>query len=115
MLDYMVNVNGIDLHVAEEGQGDPVLFCHGFPDTWRGWRRQMAAVTKAGYRTIAPDKEDGLYSLFHKPLPELRESMPGLRGYLEIEDAGHWVTQEKPEILNAALLDFLRDLKAEGK
>ncbi len=63
MLDYMVNVNGIDLHVAEEGQGDPVLFCHGFPDTWRGWRRQMAAVTKAGYRTIAPDKEDGLYSL----------------------------------------------------
>jgi len=311
MLDYMVHVNGIDLHVVEEGQGDPILFCHGFPDTWRGWRRQMVAVAKAGYRAIAPDmrgfgrssapensslytpfhtvgdlvglldalelpsvalvghdwgadvvwnaalmrpdrftavfgvsvpfvsrgeksileamhalghddfymfgqmqgkavedwaiaaktipgilytasatlppeerwkpfdysslflktakeslpswadpddvaytieeyqrtgfraalnyyrviplsfellapfkgakvaqpsyfvigKEDGLYFLFHKPLSELRESMPGLRGYLEIEDAGHWVTQEKPEILNAALLEFLRGLK----
>ena len=311
MRAYAVNTNGIALHVVEEGHGDPVLFCHGFPDTWRGWRRQMVALAKEGYRAIAIDmrgfgrssapqdssqytpfhtvgdlvglldalelpfvtivghdwgadvawnaalmrpdrftavfgvsvpfaprgeksilelmhdaghddfymfgqmqekatqdwadadktipgvlytvsatlprderwnvfdysslflkaaraalppwadpddvsytieeykrtgfgtglnyyrviplsfellapfkgarvtqpsyfilgKEDGLYSFFDKPLEELRESMPGLRGYLEVEDAGHWVMQEKPEILNAALLEFLRGLK----
>jgi pimeloyl-ACP methyl ester carboxylesterase len=46
---------GIELHVAELGRGKPVLFCHGFPDTWLGWRRQMEAVAAAGYRAIAPD------------------------------------------------------------
>lgn len=311
MRSYTVNTNGITLHVVEEGEGDPVLFCHGFPDTWRGWRRQMEALAKEGYRAIAPDmrgfgrssapqissqytpfhtvgdlvglldalelpavtvvghdwgadvawnaavmrpdrftavfgvsvpfaprgdksilelmhdaghddfymfgqmqgkatqdwadadktipgvlytvsaalprderwnvfdysslflktakatlppwadpddvsytigeykrtgfgtglnyyrviplsfellapfngakvaqpsyfvlgKEDGLHSFFDKPLAELRQGMTGLRGYLEIENAGHWVMQEKPEILNAALLEFLRDLK----
>lgn len=311
MRSSMVNTNGITLHVMEEGQGEPVLFCHGFPDTWRGWRRQMEALAKEGYRAIAPDmrgcgrssapedssqytpfhtvgdlvglldalelssvivvghdwgadvawnaallrpdrftavfgvsvpfvsrgeksilelmraegrdnfymfgqmqekavedwadasktipgilytasatlphqerwnvfdysslflktakptlphwadpndvaytieeyqrtgfraalnyyraiplsfellapfkgarvrqpsyfvlgKEDGLYSFFDKPLEELRKNMPGLRGYLEVEEAGHWVTQEKPEVLNAALVEFLHGLK----
>ncbi|MFC0267815.1 alpha/beta fold hydrolase [Kushneria aurantia] len=49
---------GIELHVAELGEGKPVLFCHGFPDTWLGWRRQMEAVAAAGYRAIAIDCVD---------------------------------------------------------
>lgn len=47
--------NGITLHVAELGEGPPVLLCHGFPDVWRGWRGQMEALAQAGYRAIAPD------------------------------------------------------------
>lgn len=43
-----IETNGIALHVAELGDGPPVLFCHGFPDTWRTWRRQMEAVAAAG-------------------------------------------------------------------
>lgn len=50
-----VETNGISLHVVEEGAGPAVLFCHGFPDTWRGWRRQMEAVAGAGYRAVAVD------------------------------------------------------------
>jgi pimeloyl-ACP methyl ester carboxylesterase len=50
-----VETNGIELHIVELGNGNPVLFCHGFPDTWRGWRRQMEAVADAGYRAIALD------------------------------------------------------------
>lgn len=311
MRAYVVDTNNISLHVVEEGQGDPILFCHGFPDTWRGWRRQMEGLAKEGYRAIAPDmrgfgrssapeessqytpfhtvgdlvglldalelpsvtvvghdwgadvawnaallrpdrftavfgvsvpfisrgemsilelmhaqgrddfymfgqmqekaaedwadasktipgilytasatlppqerwnvfdysslflkapkqplpqwadpedvaytikeyqrtgfraglnyyraiplsfellapfkgakvrqpsyfvlgREDGLYSLFKKTLEELRENMPGLRGYLEVEGAGHWVAQEKPETLNASLVEFVRGLK----
>ena len=50
-----VDANGVSLHVVEAGQGPAVLFVHGFPDTWRGWRRQMEAVVAAGYRAIALD------------------------------------------------------------
>ncbi len=47
--------NGITLHVVEIGQGPAVLFCHGFPDTWRGWRRQMEAIAAEGFRAISLD------------------------------------------------------------
>ncbi|RSM50790.1 hypothetical protein DMA12_01180 [Amycolatopsis balhimycina DSM 5908] len=50
-----VSVNGITLHVAQQGRGAPVLFVHGFPDTARTWRRQMAAVAAVGYHAIAVD------------------------------------------------------------
>ena len=53
--EYDVATNGISLHVAEQGDGPVVLFCHGFPDTAYTWRRQMKAVAAAGYRAIAPD------------------------------------------------------------
>jgi len=55
MKHTMIETNGITLHVVEAGEGPPVLFCHGFPDTWRGWRGQMDAVVAAGYHTIALD------------------------------------------------------------
>jgi pimeloyl-ACP methyl ester carboxylesterase len=50
-----IQTNGITIHVEELGSGPPVLFCHGFPDTWRGWRRQVEAVAAAGYRAISLD------------------------------------------------------------
>src|SRR6202023_2402856 len=53
--EYDIATNGISLHVAEQGEGPAVLFCHGFPDTAYTWRRQMNAVASAGYRAIAPD------------------------------------------------------------
>ncbi|GJN37842.1 hypothetical protein PR202_gb26835 [Eleusine coracana subsp. coracana] len=52
-----VEVNGVRLHVAEAGpeDGAVVLFLHGFPDLWYGWRHQMAALAARGYRAVAPD------------------------------------------------------------
>jgi pimeloyl-ACP methyl ester carboxylesterase len=50
-----VTGNGVRLHVAEQGAGYPVVFCHGFPHTWFVWHRQMAAVANAGFRALAPD------------------------------------------------------------
>jgi pimeloyl-ACP methyl ester carboxylesterase len=47
--------SGIDIHVAEAGQGPAVLFLHGFPDVWYAWRSQLPALAAAGYHTIAPD------------------------------------------------------------
>ncbi|PRY04366.1 alpha/beta fold hydrolase [Paraburkholderia sp. BL25I1N1] len=58
MKQQFIQANGINLHVVEVGSGKAVLFCHGFPDTWRGWRRVMRAVAKAGYRATAMDMRD---------------------------------------------------------
>jgi pimeloyl-ACP methyl ester carboxylesterase len=50
-----VRFGDIELHVAEQGEGKPVLLLHGFPELWYSWRHQMAALADAGYRAVAPD------------------------------------------------------------
>ncbi|KAG4183420.1 hypothetical protein ERO13_A09G109000v2 [Gossypium hirsutum] len=51
----IVKVNGINMHVAEKGQGPVILFVHGFPELWYSWRHQIAALSSKGYRAVAPD------------------------------------------------------------
>src|SRR5439155_2869362 len=51
-----LSVNGISMHVAEEGTGPPVVLCHGFPELWFSWRHQLPALAEAGYRAVAPDQ-----------------------------------------------------------
>lgn len=50
-----VETNGIRMHVAEQGTGPLVILCHGFPESWYSWRRQLAALAEAGYHAVAPD------------------------------------------------------------
>src|SRR4051794_32893389 len=50
-----LSVNGIEMHVAEQGSGPPVVLLHGFPELWYSWRHQLPALAQAGYRAIAPD------------------------------------------------------------
>ncbi|XWS52652.1 hypothetical protein CRYUN_Cryun11dG0089300 [Craigia yunnanensis] len=51
----LVKVNGINMHVAEKGEGPVILFLHGFPELWYSWRHQIIALSALGYRAIAPD------------------------------------------------------------
>ncbi|MDR7144741.1 alpha/beta hydrolase [Rhizobium sp. BE258] len=51
----IINANGTSLHVVDQGNGPLVLFCHGFPATWRSWKDAMGAVAHAGYRAAAFD------------------------------------------------------------
>lgn len=50
-----LRVNGINMHVAEIGEGPPILFLHGFPELWYSWRHQLLSLSSLGYRAIAPD------------------------------------------------------------
>ncbi|KAL3505702.1 hypothetical protein ACH5RR_031084 [Cinchona calisaya] len=50
-----VDVNGINMHVAEIGNGPLVLFLHGFPECWYTWRHQMVFMASHGHRAVAPD------------------------------------------------------------
>jgi pimeloyl-ACP methyl ester carboxylesterase len=51
-----VEVNGIRMHIAEQGAGPLVLLLHGFPELWYSWRHQLAALADAGYHAVAPDQ-----------------------------------------------------------
>jgi len=39
-----------------DGSAAPTLLCvHGFPDSWYGWRHQIAPWVRRGFRVVAPD------------------------------------------------------------
>ncbi|MCX2982183.1 alpha/beta hydrolase [Halieaceae bacterium IMCC14734] len=48
-------INGIHTHYVEQGEGIPVVLCHGFPHLWFSWHRQIPVLAEAGFRVIAPD------------------------------------------------------------
>jgi pimeloyl-ACP methyl ester carboxylesterase len=70
-----VVANGIQMHIAEAGEGPLVLLCHGFPEIWHSWRHQLAALAAAGWHVVAPDmrgygrtdapEEISSYSILH--------------------------------------------------
>ena len=88
----MHTVNGVDLSVVDEGEGDAVVFIHGFPELAYSWRHQIPATAGAGYRAIAFDQRG--YGSSDKPdsvdayaLDELIGDTIGLLDTLGIETA----------------------------
>ncbi|KAB2868998.1 MAG: alpha/beta hydrolase [Burkholderiaceae bacterium] len=69
---------------------------------WQGAQVQPPALFVAGTR-------DGVIAspMGRKALDTLADSVPRLRDKLLIEGAGHWIQQERPAAVNAALLRFL--------
>ena len=55
MAERRVQLNGIELHVVDEGAGPLVVLCHGFPELAFSWRHQLPALASEGYRVVAPD------------------------------------------------------------
>jgi pimeloyl-ACP methyl ester carboxylesterase len=49
-----VNAGGVRLHVAEAGDGDPVVLQHGWPQHWYMWRLVIPKLAER-YRVIVPD------------------------------------------------------------
>lgn len=49
-----VDTPGLRTHVAQAGEGDPVLMLHGFPQHWWEWRAIGGALADS-YRVICPD------------------------------------------------------------
>ncbi len=87
-----VESNGIRLHLVEQGEGYPVLLCHGFPELWYSWRHQIPALAAAGLRAIAPDLRG--YGGSDKPeaveeydIQHLVGDLVGLLDTLDIEKA----------------------------
>ncbi|MDX6610468.1 MAG: hypothetical protein QOF85_2393 [Solirubrobacterales bacterium] len=51
---HYVDVPGVRLHVAEAGEGPPVVLLHGWPQHWWIWRKVIPALAK-DRRVICPD------------------------------------------------------------
>lgn len=49
-----VKVNGLNLHLAEAGSGEPLLMLHGWPQHWYMWRHQISCLAQC-YSVICPD------------------------------------------------------------
>ncbi|MFH1801186.1 MAG: alpha/beta hydrolase [Candidatus Omnitrophota bacterium] len=48
--------DGTQLYYKDWGQGQPVVFCHGWPLTADSWESQMFFLASQGYRCIAHDR-----------------------------------------------------------
>ena len=49
-----VDVRGLRLHVAEAGDGDPLVMLHGWPQHWYEWRHVIPRLADR-YRVLCPD------------------------------------------------------------
>jgi pimeloyl-ACP methyl ester carboxylesterase len=58
------DVNGVRLHYATAGDGQLVVFLHGFPEFWYAWKDQLAEFGK-DHLAVAPDMRG--YNLSSKP------------------------------------------------
>src|SRR6202011_5726071 len=54
-LTELIEANGLQFYVRDQGSGTPVVLLHGFPDTGDLWRLQVPSLVKGGFRTIVPD------------------------------------------------------------
>jgi len=70
-----LEVNGIRMHVTEQGHGPLIILCHGWPELAYSWRHQIPALAELGFRVVAPDmrgfgqtdapSDSNAYSILH--------------------------------------------------
>jgi len=53
--DHVIKVNGVRLHYAVEGKGDPVILLHGNGEDHSLFDLLIGQLTEAGYKVYAPD------------------------------------------------------------
>lgn len=87
-----LEINGLGFHLIDEGEGEPVLLLHGFPDTSALWRNQIPALVEAGYRAIAPDlrgrgETDAPPNVDDYSLPIILMDLAGILDALGVEKA----------------------------
>jgi pimeloyl-ACP methyl ester carboxylesterase len=58
------DVNNVRLHYVTAGKGKLMMFLHGFPEFWYGWKNQVVEFGR-DYQAVAPDMRG--YNLSSKP------------------------------------------------
>jgi epoxide hydrolase A/B len=105
-----IDTGAARLRVAVAGEGPLIVLVHGFPESWYSWRHQIPVLVEAGFRIAAPDVRgyggsDRPHAIDAYAMKQMRDDIAGL-----MEGAGHWLQQERPGEVNAALLEFLGKL-----
>ncbi|MBN2167896.1 MAG: alpha/beta hydrolase [Actinobacteria bacterium] len=91
-----IEANGHNFHCVIEGEGEPVILCHGFPECWYSWRHQIRSLSKR-FKVIAPDMRG--FGLSDKPkgvksymLQDVADDIKGIieaLGYQKASVVGH--------------------------
>lgn len=55
-MPFITTPDGTDLYYTEQGEGQPVVFSHGWPLSSDAWQRELKVFADAGYRAIAHDR-----------------------------------------------------------
>jgi pimeloyl-ACP methyl ester carboxylesterase len=76
---------------------------------WHGAQIHQPAIFIAGAKDAVVT---GI--LGGKRVTEMERVLPNLRRKLIIEGAGHWIQQERPDEVNAALIAFLNEVREAG-
>jgi pimeloyl-ACP methyl ester carboxylesterase len=80
----------VRLHAVIGGEGPPLLLVHGWPQTWYQWRLVMPELAR-DFEVAADDVQT-----------------------LVIDGSGHWVAEQAPEEMLAALREFLAPYCEDG-
>jgi len=107
-----VRVGEMNFHVAEAGEGDPILLVHGWPQHWYAWRHVIPRLAET-HRVIAVDLRgfgwtDIAWTGFEKEA--MADDIAALLGELEIDrvtyvghDWGAWIgyllAMRRPELI----------------
>ena len=54
VIHHFETVNGVRIHYAEAGSGEPLVMLHGWPQHWWSWRHMIGPLAEH-YRVICPD------------------------------------------------------------
>ena len=117
-----VEVDGLNIHYLEAGQGDPVLLIHGFPTSSHLWRNVIPELS-SNHRVIAPDlpgfgrSDKPLdvkynYRFFERVLDGFLEALGVTNTVLVVHDLGgpvglHWGLGRLERITKFVILNTL--------
>jgi epoxide hydrolase 4 len=114
-----IHTNGINLHYVTEGEGNLMLFLHGFPECWYSWRKQIPEFAKdhkvvaldlRGYNDSDKPSEPSAYKM-SELIADVKGVIEGL-GYQRCTLVGHdwggaiaWnFAYEYPEMLDRLIV-----------
>ena len=55
-MPYITTTDGTEIYYTDQGQGQPVVFSHGWPLSSDAWQVELKVFADAGFRTIAHDR-----------------------------------------------------------
>ncbi len=41
-----IDIGGLKIHIAEAGEGEPLIMLHGWPQHWYMWKKQIPVFAK---------------------------------------------------------------------
>jgi len=87
-----IPTNDINISTIVEGDGEPIILVHGWPESWYSWRHQINPLVEAGYKIIVPDvrgygNSDRPIKVSDYSMKKLTSDIIGILDFIEEEKA----------------------------